>query len=566
MVSPDRAAAALARTLRDRGPFDLVLGGAGSGDTQHGLLARLTADALGVALAGSAVHLAVRAGAGDETVLLIDKEGRRRTRALPAAVTVETGAALRAFTIDQWLRALASNVELVPWPEDIDALPVKFEQTAGRERQPTETEQPPHPLLPREASQLVLEAAGLAGSAMRAAAGKADAAAPPVEDVATPLFARHDAGPVIVALLASDAEGKLRPTARRTLEAAQFLTPFVPGAGKAVLLVAPRRADVQQRALAELAALTPFDLCVLAIDGAETSDEVRCRVLAECWSGLENFPAMVVGEPWTESALAQLATASGDIDPLALRARLLERHWGRLTAEGQLARGKLRVRQTLTLRTGQTCWIGLGAEAEFGAASPPERRSLRRVERWSPRLERFYGRDDIRRLLAELKQDTGLVRLADAEFIIDVGFGVGNRDGYEAVIDPLERELRRLGVHGLMIGGSRKVTEELHLLPADRQIGQSGVSVQPRVLLAVGVSGAPQHLNYIGGRTTIIAFNRDPECPLMTLNQRQAQPKVYPVVGDLFETVPALVACLQEERLESTGAMQTAPREDAVRG
>src|SRR6185295_4212232 len=146
--------------------------------------------------------------------------------------------------------------------------------------------------------------------------------------------------------------------------------------------------------------------------------------------------------------------------------------------------------------------------------------------------ERFYGRDDMRRLLQELKQDAGLVRLADAEFIIDVGFGVGNRDGYEAVIEPLEAELRRLNVRGLTIGGSRKVTEELHLLPADRQIGQSGVSVNPQVLLAIGVSGAPQHVNYIGPRATVLAFNRDQEAPLLTLNQRQAKPKVYPVIGD----------------------------------
>ena len=81
------------------------------------------------------------------------------------------------------------------------------------------------------------------------------------------------------------------------------------------------------------------------------------------------------------------------------------------------------------------------------------------------------------------------MRLADAEFIIDVGFGVGNRDGYEAIIEPLERALHELGVRNLVVGGSRKVTEELHLLPADRQIGQSGISVNPQILLAVGVSG-----------------------------------------------------------------------------
>src|SRR5439155_14025849 len=209
-------------------------------------------------------------------------------------------------------------------------------------------------------------------------------------------------GPMIVALLAADAEGKLRPTARRTLDAAQFLTPFFEGAGKAVLLVVPRRREAQERALADLVALTPFDLCLLAADGVETSDEVRCRVVAECWSGLENFPAALVAEPWAEAALAHLATASGVVDPVALRVRLLDRHQGRLVAEGSCLGGKLRTRQPLAPAAGQTVWIGLAAEAEVGAATPPERRPSRRVERWSPRLERFYGRGDMQRLLQEL--------------------------------------------------------------------------------------------------------------------------------------------------------------------
>ena len=96
-------------------------------------------------------------------------------------------------------------------------------------------------------------------------------------------------------------------------------------------------------------------------------------------------------------------------------------------------------------------------------------------------------------------------------------------------------------------GGSRKVTEELHVLPLDRQIGQSGVNVNPRLLLAIGISGAPQHLNYIGSQATVIAFNRDPEAPIMTLNRRQSRPRVFPVIGDLFETVPAFVAALRKE-------------------
>jgi electron transfer flavoprotein alpha subunit len=168
------------------------------------------------------------------------------------------------------------------------------------------------------------------------------------------------------------------------------------------------------------------------------------------------------------------------------------------------------------------------------------------VQRWSPRLDKLFGSSDMRRLLAELKEETGLVRLADADFIIDVGYGIANRDGYEEVILPLEAALKTIGVRNVMVGGSRKVTEELHLLPSDRQIGQSGVSVNPRILLAIGVSGAPQHVNYIGPRATVVAFNRDPEAPLLTLNQRQSRPKVFPVVGDLFGTVPEFIAAIRD--------------------
>ena len=466
---------------------------------------------------------------------------------MPATVNMEPGLELRAFTIEGWLRGGQRKVEIVPWPTSIDAPDVAhLEAAAGTEAM---GEQPPRPLLPREAGRIVLETAGLdASSSSHVHAAAKNAQLPSVVDVPAPTFAVRGAGPVIVAVLAADADGKLQPSARRTLDAAQFLTPFFHEASKCVLLLVPPRVEAQQRALAELAAMTPFDICLLAAEGVDSSDEIRCRLLAECWSGLESIPAAVVGEHWCETALVALATASGDVDPIAVRVRVLDRLHGRLVAEGSCAGGKLKTQQTLMAAAGKTVWIGLSGDVEIGAAAPAEQRPLRRVERWSPRLERFYGQGDMQRLLQDLKKDSGLVRLSDAEFIIDVGFGVVNRDGYEAVIEPLETELRRQGVRGLTIGGSRKVTEELHLLPADRQIGQSGVSVNPRILLAIGVSGAPQHINYIGPRATILAFNRDPEAPLMTLNQRQAKPKVYPVIGDLFETVPALIECLKEER------------------
>jgi hypothetical protein len=195
-------------------------------------------------------------------------------------------------------------------------------------------------------------------------------------------------------------------------------------------------------------------------------------------------------------------------------------------------------------------WLTVTDDAEVtdenGSANGGEHcpRGLPTVRRWRLESDRLFGRAELARLMAEVRAAAGVARLSDAEFIVDVGAGVGNRDGYEAVIEPLLSALRQIGVRGVQVGGSRKVTEELHLLPIDRQIGQSGVSVNPKILLAIGISGAPQHLQYIGPRATIVSFNKDAEAPIMTLNQRQPRPVVFPVVGDLFVTVPAFTAAL----------------------
>jgi hypothetical protein len=393
----------------------------------------------------------------------------------------------------------------------------------------------------------------------------------PIEDVDRPQFSRPDGKtPFVLALLATDAAGFLRPSAGPVVGAAR-LAAAVGGwnVGVTVALVVPAREEIQRRALSQLLTWYRGDVVVVVLPGAEASDEVKARLLAESLGRLESIPLAVVGESWAESAFAHLRNHPGRGDPLVAGVCLIGGEDNRLILETGRGRGRLRARQTRALQPGRTCWVVLAedAEVEGRVSLPPTAAKTEgggnghpwrsfRVERWAPPLERVYDCGDLQQLLADLKEDTGLVSLADADFIIDVGFGVGNRDGFEEVIEPLERALRDLGVQSLVIGGSRKVTEELHLLPLDRQIGQSGVSVNPRVLLAVGISGAPQHLNYISPRAQILAFNRDPDAPLLTLNQRQPLPKVYPVVGDLFETVPAFIAALRQEQ---TGPVESTP-------
>jgi hypothetical protein len=130
--------------------------------------------------------------------------------------------------------------------------------------------------------------------------------------------------------------------------------------------------------------------------------------------------------------------------------------------------------------------------------------------------------------------------LAEAEFIIDVGYALRDREHFDLIVVPLKKTLEALGIK-VMIGGTRKVVEELKLLVPSQQIGQTGTAVNPRVILSLGISGAPQHVDYLGERATIIAFNKDPHAPLMK------RPKVMPVVGDLFETVPRFLAAISSQ-------------------
>jgi electron transfer flavoprotein alpha subunit len=134
---------------------------------------------------------------------------------------------------------------------------------------------------------------------------------------------------------------------------------------------------------------------------------------------------------------------------------------------------------------------------------------------------------DARVVVTEVKQESGgEIDLGDATRIVSVGRGVKGPEGVDFV-KPLATAL------GAGFGASRAVVDS-GWMPYNTQIGQTGRVVTPDVYVAVGVSGAIQHLAGMSGSKLIVAVNKDPEAPLFSVAD-------YGIVGDLFKVVPVLI-------------------------
>jgi len=121
------------------------------------------------------------------------------------------------------------------------------------------------------------------------------------------------------------------------------------------------------------------------------------------------------------------------------------------------------------------------------------------------------------------------VDLSQAERIVAVGRGIKGQE-HLAVAEKLAAAL------GAELAASRPICDA-GWLPMDRQIGSSGQTVAPKLYVALGISGAIQHLVGMKGSSVIVAVNKDPDAPIFEVAD-------YGIVGDLFEVVPALVQAL----------------------
>src|SRR5207245_5283364 len=123
------------------------------------------------------------------------------------------------------------------------------------------------------------------------------------------------------------------------------------------------------------------------------------------------------------------------------------------------------------------------------------------------------------------------VDLSQAERIVAVGRGIKSQENL-AIAQKLAEAL------GAELAASRPICDS-GWLPMERQIGSSGQTVAPKLYVALGISGAIQHVVGMKGSRTIVAVNKDADAPIFEVAD-------YGIAGDLFEVVPAIVAELQK--------------------
>jgi electron transfer flavoprotein alpha subunit len=173
------------------------------------------------------------------------------------------------------------------------------------------------------------------------------------------------------------------------------------------------------------------------------------------------------------------------------------------------------------------CMISVQAGAFRAEAVETPSTGAAAIETFAPAIEAAQIRT---RPGEPFRGATQTVDLASAQLIVSVGRGIREAENL-----PMVQELAT--ALGAELAASRPICDN-GWLPMERQVGSSGQSVAPKLYLAIGISGAIQHLVGMKGSQCIVAINKDPDAPIFEVAD-------YGIVGDLFEVVPALTEAVK---------------------
>lgn len=195
----------------------------------------------------------------------------------------------------------------------------------------------------------------------------------------------------------------------------------------------------------------------------------------------------------------------------------------------QICGGKIMVEGELPAPTALVTMIPGGYKPEQGQSSQ------------APAVETITvpSLDDLRVTLKQyIEPEAGDVDISKETILVSVGRGIQTRDNIELATELAE-------ALGGQVSASRPVVDQ-GWLPTSRLVGKSGKHVKPKIYLALGISGAPEHVEGMGDSDTIIAVNTDPNAPIFNVAK-------YGTTVDLLDLAPALTEKIRQTRMAVAG-------------